>query len=276
MAPKEQQSVGYDLKNTYQPMFDFGHSRLRSCVCVSVSVSMSMSVSVCLCLCLCLCLSLSLSVSLSVSLSLSLSLFFSAGRRGRPCDPQAFGPPSPHVVFRKRLALGPPLTEVLYNWVGSRFSCSKPQPLYSMNPRFPASSPRPCGYHTTTIVPLGLAVRKVCPSPLLSRFKRGCIGNRKQKRPTVLEIAITSVTCPLLKSGFPSVSLSLYIHVHIYIYVCSWVCVCGGLPRSWQKGVKPTLQGAEGVECGELRRTKLSLPSRKTYAQSLAEGSRSG
>ena len=39
---------------------------------------------------------------------------------------------------------------------------------------------------------------------MLSRFKRGCIGNRKQKRPTVLEIAITSVTCPLLKSGFPS------------------------------------------------------------------------
>ena len=73
-----------------------------------------------------------------------------------------------------------------------------------MNPRFPASSPRPCGYHTTTIVPLGLAVRKVCPSPLLSRFKRGCIGNRKQKRPSVLEIAITSVTCPFLKSGFPS------------------------------------------------------------------------
>ena len=73
-----------------------------------------------------------------------------------------------------------------------------------MNPRFPASSPRPCGYHKTTIVPLGLAVRKVCPSPLLSRFKRGCIGNRKQKRPSVLEIAITSVTCPFLKSGFPS------------------------------------------------------------------------
>ena len=57
------------------------------------------------------------------------SFFLSAGRRGRPCDPQAFGPPSPHVVFRKRLALGPPLTEVLYYWVGSRFSCSKPQPL---------------------------------------------------------------------------------------------------------------------------------------------------
>ena len=45
------------------------------------------------------------------------------------CDPQAFGPPSPHAVFRKRLALGPPLTEVLYYWVGYRFSCSKPQLL---------------------------------------------------------------------------------------------------------------------------------------------------
>ena len=45
---------------------------------------------------------------------------------------------------------------------------------------------------------------KGLPVPQLSRFKRGCIGNRKQKRPSVLEIAITSVTCPRLKSGFPS------------------------------------------------------------------------
>ena len=122
-------SIGIALPTEDRPVYPCLISVIRGSDHVCVSVSMSMSVSVCLCLCLCLSLSLSLSVSLSVSLSLSLSLFFSAGRRGRPCDPQAFGPPSPHVVFRKRLALGPPLTEVLYYWVGSRFSCSKPQPL---------------------------------------------------------------------------------------------------------------------------------------------------
>ena len=74
-------------------------------------------------------------------LSLSLPFFLSAGRRGRPCDPQAFGPPSPHVVFRKRLALGPPLTEVLYYWVGSRFSCSKRPLLYE--PALPGLIPAP-------------------------------------------------------------------------------------------------------------------------------------
>ena len=75
-----------------------------------------------------------------------------------------------------------------------------------MNPRFPASSPRPCGYHTTTIVPLGLAVRKVCPSPLLSRFKRGCIGNRKQNRPSVLEIAMASLGEDYCRSNFSRIA----------------------------------------------------------------------
>ena len=144
-----------------------------------------------------------------------------------------------------------------------------------MNPRFPASSPRPCGYHTTTIVPLGLAVRKVCPSPLLSRFKRGCIGNRKQKRPTVLEIAITSVTCPLLKSGFPSVSLSLsfYIHVHTYIYMCVRGCACvGACPGPGRRGSNPHCRGRRGSNAGSsVERSSPSPRGKRTRSRSLKD-----
>ena len=144
---------------------------------------------------------------------------------------------------------------------------------YSMNPRFPASSPRRCGYHTTTIVPLGLAVRKVCPSPLLSRFKRGCIGNRKQKRPTVLEIAITSVTRPLLKSGFPSVSLSLFLHTCTYIYMCVRGCACvGACPGPGRRGSNPHCRGRRGSNAGSsVERSSPSPRGKRTRSRSLKD-----
>ena len=91
------------------------------------------------------------------SLSLSLS-FFLQGVGVVYATLRPSGPPSPHVVFRKRLALGPPLTEVLYYWVGSRFSCSKRPAPYSNEPAHPGLIPAPLWLPYDYFLSLSLAL----------------------------------------------------------------------------------------------------------------------